>query len=88
MNRACQVHTTGFDLPDRRMISAVSGSPVPSRAAADLYRPDVRGWAALTVTPDRRENCAGTQPSGYARADWPKVSDLFRTLKKDVKGLP
>ena len=23
MNRACQVHTTGFDLPDWRMISAV-----------------------------------------------------------------
>jgi hypothetical protein len=23
MNRACQVPTTGFDLPDRRMISAV-----------------------------------------------------------------
>src|SRR5580704_500507 len=30
MNRACQVHTTGFDLPDRRMISAV---PQPSAVA-------------------------------------------------------
>src|ERR1700716_2027469 len=30
MNPACQVHTTGFDLPDRRMISAV---PQPSAVA-------------------------------------------------------
>src|SRR2546430_7257775 len=30
MNRACQVHTTGFDLPDRRMSSAV---PQPSAVA-------------------------------------------------------
>jgi hypothetical protein len=30
MNRACQVHTTGFDLPDRHMISAV---PQPSAVA-------------------------------------------------------
>jgi hypothetical protein len=30
MNRACQVHTTGFDFPDRRMISAV---PQPSAVA-------------------------------------------------------
>jgi hypothetical protein len=30
MNRACQVHTTGFDLPDRRIISAV---PQPSAVA-------------------------------------------------------
>jgi hypothetical protein len=30
MNRACQVHTTGFALPDRRMISAV---PQPSAVA-------------------------------------------------------
>jgi hypothetical protein len=37
MNRACQVHTTGFDLPDRRMISAV---PQPSAVARiTLARP-------------------------------------------------
>ena len=30
MNRACHRHTTGFDLPDRRMISAV---PQPSAVA-------------------------------------------------------
>jgi hypothetical protein len=26
MNRACDLHTGGFDLPDRRMISAVDGA--------------------------------------------------------------
>jgi hypothetical protein len=30
MKRACHAHTTGFDLPDRRMISAV---PQPSAVA-------------------------------------------------------
>ena len=30
MNRACHLHTTGFDLPDRRIISAV---PQPSAVA-------------------------------------------------------
>jgi hypothetical protein len=30
MNRACHLHTTGFDLPERRMISAV---PQPSAVA-------------------------------------------------------
>ena len=30
MKRSCQRHTTGFDLPDRRMISAV---PQPSAVA-------------------------------------------------------
>jgi hypothetical protein len=30
MKRACQVHTTGFDLPERSMISAV---PQPSAVA-------------------------------------------------------
>src|SRR5262245_44399432 len=34
MNRACQVHTTGFALPDRRMISAV---PQPSAVARMIW---------------------------------------------------
>src|SRR6266536_6109973 len=34
MNRACQVHTTGFALPDRRMISAV---PQPSAVARRIW---------------------------------------------------
>ena len=33
MNRACHRHTTGFDLPDRRMISAV---PQPSAVARTM----------------------------------------------------
>ena len=44
MNRACQVHTTGFDLPDRRMISAV---PQPSAVARiTLSAPHVLLWRA------------------------------------------
>src|SRR6266542_6215901 len=34
MNRACQVHTTGFALPDRRMISAV---PQPAAVARRIW---------------------------------------------------
>jgi hypothetical protein len=33
MNRACHRHTTGFDLPDRRMISAV---PPPAPTEEEL----------------------------------------------------
>jgi len=46
MKRACQVHTTGFDLPDRRMISVV---PQPSAVARMiLARPDMfLGRAAI-----------------------------------------
>jgi len=33
MNRACHLQTTGFDLPDRRMISAV---PQPSAVASTI----------------------------------------------------
>jgi hypothetical protein len=38
MNRACHLHTTGLDLPERRMISAV---PQPSTVAKRCCPPHV-----------------------------------------------
>jgi hypothetical protein len=38
MNRACHLHTTGFDLPDRRIISAV---PQLGRGEDDVGAPNV-----------------------------------------------
>jgi len=44
MKRACQRHTTGFDLPERRMISAV---PQPSAVAKiDVRAPNMLLWRA------------------------------------------
>jgi hypothetical protein len=40
MNRACQVHTTGFDLPGRRMISAVPQSSAVARIRNDRLKPE------------------------------------------------
>jgi hypothetical protein len=37
MNRACHRHTTGFDLPDRRMISAVPQPAAVARMMAARY---------------------------------------------------
>ena len=50
MNRACHRHTTGFDLPDRRMISAV---PQPSAVARMILARHTCFFGALRLETNR-----------------------------------
>jgi hypothetical protein len=57
MKRACHRHTTGFDLPDRRMISAV---PQPSAVARMLAARHTFFCGALgSCSHDQNLNCFG-----------------------------
>jgi hypothetical protein len=71
MNRACHLHTTGFDLPDRRIISAV---PQPSAVARMML-------ARHTCFTGGGHNAFSRYERGEA-APLPAVINLFRLLDK------
>jgi len=59
MNRACQRHTTGFDLPERRMISVV---PQPSAVARMMFARQTCFYALwfATIASSRRRSAGVT----------------------------
>src|SRR5580693_5028646 len=78
MNRACQVHTTGFDLPDRRMISAVPQPSAVARITLARHTCFCGALRSATIAPSRRRSARVTLttiPALIMRA-WTASADL------------
>src|SRR4030088_3077214 len=80
MNRACQVHTTGFDLPDRRMISAVPQPSAVARITLARHTCFCGALRSATIASSRRRSARVTLttiPALIMRA-WTASADLGR----------
>src|SRR5580704_10334420 len=78
MNRACQVHTTGFDLPDRRMISAVPQPSAVARITLARHTCFCGALRSATIASSRRRSARVTLttiPALIMRA-WTASADL------------
>src|SRR3984893_7608247 len=78
MNRACQVHTTGFDLPDRRMISAVPQPSAVARITLARHTCFCGALRSATIASNRRRSARVTLttiPALIMRA-WTASADL------------
>src|SRR4030081_459619 len=78
MNRACQVHTTGFDLPDRRMISAVPQPSALARITLARHTCFCGALRSATIASSRRRSARltlTTIPALIMRA-WTASADL------------
>jgi hypothetical protein len=90
MNRACHRHTTGFDLPDRRMISAVPQPSAVARmmlarqiASAGRCDPAVRrleGLAADSLSASARMASA-SRPGNHLTGRFPLIVETFANLR-------
>ena len=78
MNRACQVPTTGFDLPDRRMISAVPQPSAVARITLARHTCFCGALRSATIASSRRRSARVTLttiPALIMRA-WTASADL------------
>ena len=75
MNRACHLDTTGFDLPDRRIISAV---PQPSAVARMMLTRQMCFCGAL------RSNTIASSQRRSARVTFTTIPALMSTARKSA----